>query len=828
MALNPVVVEFNAPNTPMGNWRNKLPQLGPRGTKIMIAVVSSVMIFSMISFAVFTIQSNNADFSKKHDLDINAPQQESGIDKSSAALPGGSVATGIGGTSGENPPVVTLTAEPATVVQGKSATLKWSVTNNPKSCVASDDWNGELASSGTETTQALSKLQNYLFTITCKTDKGTGFATVAVSVTSPTASSSSNSSSSGGKPVVTVAAVPALIYAGTSSTIRWEATNSPTGCTASGDWSGTKAGSGSESTAKLTTAKQYTYTITCTNASGTSDPKSAFVTVQELPPDVPLVTIEASPAGPIAPGGSTTIRWSVSNNPTTCTASGDWSGTKAASGSQVISSMSTIKTYQFILNCSNGAGGTLDAVSVQVIPTAPSVSLTVSPSTIVSGQSATITWSATNSPTSCTASGNWSGTKNVAGGTTSTGAMAAGSYVYNLSCTNAGGTGYANNIPLTVNNPSKPVVTLSVSPISVNTGGSANLTWSVANGATSCTATASPSNSNWTGSKSVNGGTASTGALTTTGTKSFTLSCTNAGGTGTATTSVTVSSGGATSPPVVSISASPTSIGTGSSSTLTWSATNSPTSCTASGSWSGAKSASGSASTGTISTAGTYTYTLSCSNAAGSGNKSVSITVIAIPSVTVSVSPATITAGSTTTVSWTTTNSPTSCTAGGSGWSGSKATGGSSQVVTLSSAGTFTFTLSCTNAGGTGTSNTASVTVNAAVYCNGQTPCYSTAQMNAHSVMTDCWGYNTSTSSSTNKSAYNLTNFNNGWHKSVVSILPNSTAANSICGAKDYAAFISGTSLSGVGSHNHQTSTKQNTNGTMNGYRIGYYDPVKP
>jgi hypothetical protein len=114
------------------------------------------------------------------------------------------------------------------------------------------------------------------------------------------------------------------------------------------------------------------------------------------------------------------------------------------------------------------------------------------------------------------------------------------------------------------------------------------------------------------------------------------------------------------------------------------------------------------------------------------------------------------------------------------------------------------------------------------VYCSGQTPCYSTANLNAHSSLTDCWGYNTSTSSSTNKSAYNLTNFNNGWHKSVVNILPGAPAATAICGAKDYAPFISGTSLSGVGSHNHQTSTKQNTNGTMNGYRIGYYDPAKP
>ncbi len=822
MAFDPVVVEFNAPKTPLGRFRDKLPHLSTRGQKIMIAFISAVMIISMVSFAVFTVQSNDANFAKKHGLDANLPQT-SGVDKNAAALPGGGVAVGIGGTTGKNAPEITLTAEPASVSQGGKSTLKWSVTNNPTMCTASDDWTGEKAkTSGTEQTQTLDKVQNYLFTLTCKTATGTGFKTVAVSVTAPnTSTPGSTSNTSTGVPAVSIAAKPNLIFSGDSSTITWEATNSPSACTASGDWSGTKAGSGSMSTGALTIAKTYTYTLICKNTSGSSQAISAKLTVQAVPPGSPIVFLSSTPTGPIPPGASVVLSWTTENSPTSCTASGDWSGGKTVGGgSQTISNLSVIKEYVFTMTCSNETGTISDAATVQVLPSAPNVSLTVNPSGILSGQSATISWSATNSPTSCTASGSWSGTK-AGSGTQSTGTLSVGTYTYNLSCTNAGGTGYANNVPLTVSNPSKPVVTLSANPISVAVGGSSNLTWSATNSPTSCTASGS-----WSGTKA-GSGTQSTGTLNTAQPYTYTLSCTNAGGTGTSSTSVTATTGGASSPPVVSISTSPTSIGTGGNSTLSWSATNSPTSCTASGSWSGSQSATGSTSLSPAS-AGVFTYSLSCSNAAGAGSNSANLTVIATPTVSVSVAPGTITAGSNTTVSWTTGNSPSSCTAGGSGWSGSKAVGGGSQTVTFGTAGTFTFTLSCSNAGGSTTSNTASVTVNPAVYCAGQTPCYSTADLNAHTSLTDCWAYNTSTASSTNKSVYNITNFNNGWHKSRQNLLPAASTATALCGAKDFASFIAGTTLTGVGSRNHLTNTKQNTNSTLNAYRAGYYDATKP
>jgi hypothetical protein len=77
-----------------------------------------------------------------------------------------------------------------------------------------------------------------------------------------------------------------------------------------------------------------------------------------------------------------------------------------------------------------------------------SLTITVSPTTITLGQSATVTW---NSNASCTASGAWSGTKAVSGSETVTPTQA-GTFTYTLIC---GGGGYdsseSKSATLTVN-----------------------------------------------------------------------------------------------------------------------------------------------------------------------------------------------------------------------------------------------------------------------------------------------------------------------------------------------------------------------------------------
>lgn len=85
-----------------------------------------------------------------------------------------------------------------------------------------------------------------------------------------------------------------------------------------------------------------------------------------VPP--PTTNIKANYSdGPVnvASGGSVNLSW-TSANAAYCTASGGWSGSKATSGSQTISSITSSQTFNIF--CTNSAGvGATDSVSVNVI-----------------------------------------------------------------------------------------------------------------------------------------------------------------------------------------------------------------------------------------------------------------------------------------------------------------------------------------------------------------------------------------------------------------------------------------------------------------------------
>jgi uncharacterized protein (TIGR03118 family) len=99
-------------------------------------------------------------------------------------------------------------------------------------------------------------------------------------------------------------------------------------------------------------------------------------------------------------------------------------------------------------------------------PTAPpTVTLSVAPTSITLGQSATLTWVSTNS-TACTASGAWSGDQAVSGTSVQT-PTAAGSLTYTLTCSGA-----SKSVNLTVTAPTAFVVTNLVA----DTSGTAALT----------------------------------------------------------------------------------------------------------------------------------------------------------------------------------------------------------------------------------------------------------------------------------------------------------------------------------------------------------------
>jgi Subtilase family len=246
----------------------------------------------------------------------------------------------------------------------------------------------------------------------------------------------------------TAFAVPALtlgastVAVGGSTTLTWSTINA-TSCVASGNWTGTLAANGSQAvTVSGPGANQYT--LTCTNAAGTTAENSINLTA--VAPPVPTLTLSANS---IVIPNSATISWSALNA-ANCTASGSWSGPLPTSGSQLLTpSDAGSETYS--LSCSNAIGAaaatpvTLD-VTAPPPPAAPT--LTLATTSIVLGASTTLTWSSV-SATSCTASGTWSGTMATSGIQTLT-PTAAGTDAYTLTCSNAGGASAPSSVTLTV------------------------------------------------------------------------------------------------------------------------------------------------------------------------------------------------------------------------------------------------------------------------------------------------------------------------------------------------------------------------------------------
>jgi trimeric autotransporter adhesin len=602
--------------------------------------------------------------------------------------------TGPGGAASQSAEVVVISPAPtvalsvssATVSTGGTTTLNWNA-QNATSCTASGGWKGAVATNGTWTSEALTNTTEY--ELTCTGSGGSAVQTATVSVFDR-------------PPVITLSANPSSVSAGSASTITWTTQNA-TACSAAGSWSGSKSLSGSQSTGAM--KSNATFAMTCTGSGGSAT-QSATVSVKSA---APSVSITATPST-VASGASSALRWSTANA-TSCVASGAWSGGKATNGTQSTGVLSADATYT--LTCSGPGGSAAQSATISIKAAAPTVTLSVGPSAITSGSSATLNWSATNA-TACTASGAWSGSKAVHG-SQSTGALSANS-TYVLSCSGDGGTA-SQSATVTVS--AKPTVKVSIgaSPSTVASGASSMLTWSSVS-ATACTASGA-----WSGTKATSGS-SSTGALTAGAT--FAITCTGSGGSS-ATQTVTVSVSAPS--PTVSLTASPSTVASGSASTLSWSSSNA-TSCNATGAWSGSKTTTGSFSTGALKAAATYG--LSCTGSGGTASQSATVSVSSpAPVVTLKASPSSVTSGSSSTLSWSATNA-TSCTASGA-WSGAKAVSGSLSTGALSA--NATYGLVCSGTGGSANQSvTVSVTAGAPAVTLSASP--STVKSGATSMLT--------------------------------------------------------------------------------------------
>jgi hypothetical protein len=136
-----------------------------------------------------------------------------------------------------------------------------------------------------------------------------------------------------------------------NSMLEWSYADADS-CTASGDWSGAKPVSGSESIGEISGTK--TYIITCAGPGGTIQEQTSA--------SAPGVSMSAA-ENPIEYNTSTTISWS-STDADSCAASGGWSGSKPVSGSQSTGNLTSSRTYT--LTCTGPGGASSGEVTVTV------------------------------------------------------------------------------------------------------------------------------------------------------------------------------------------------------------------------------------------------------------------------------------------------------------------------------------------------------------------------------------------------------------------------------------------------------------------------------
>lgn len=255
-----------------------------------------------------------------------------------------------------------------------------------------------------------------------------------------------------------------------SSTLTWSTIYADS-CTASGDWSGSKAvPSGSESTGNLTSNK--TYYLTCTGPGGSDGPKPASVTVAG-----PMTgTLTSTPTSCIIPDLSSTctvnVSWDTQNPVATSAVTSDRpnSNTTVYTGNSGTNKPVTIyfgNNNLYLYNNAQQLDGPPPVVTgacganssfvggvckKNILP--PYASISLDKSSITVGSSALLTWSCSNS-TSATGTnfddtGYKSGTRTVNLSSNVLVSPPLGKTIFSLACNGLDGTQAGNSVELTV------------------------------------------------------------------------------------------------------------------------------------------------------------------------------------------------------------------------------------------------------------------------------------------------------------------------------------------------------------------------------------------
>ncbi len=391
----------------------------------------------------------------------------------------------------------------------------------------------------------------------------------------------------------------------------------------------------------------------------------------------PLITASVTPKTVVS-GSTAVLTWQSKKADNVSINNGV--GKVELSGSVSVQPTETT-TYTIIVT---GAGGTVSKnITVEVIGIdsihQPSVSLEAHPTSISSGDSATLKWTSMNADS--VSLDNGIGTIDLSS------SLSQSDFVHAQSTITTTNTSPTDPVSITVDSGS----TLNWSNIWSNTNTNTSDTTDFVNTSSGISGNINVSITSKVSSVISSGTITVTPSVTTT----YTITAEGPGGTATDTATIEVTGSGSTPAPTVSLSADPVSITVGNSSTLSWSSTNAETVSINNGI--GTVAANG---TQIILPTATTTYTITATGAGGTTTDTVTVEVsepIPAPTVTLTADPTSITAGNSSTLSWSSTSADSVSIDNGIG---PVATNGT-QIV--SPTATTTYTITATGAGGTAT-----------------------------------------------------------------------------------------------------------------------------
>ncbi|MES2135390.1 MAG: hypothetical protein V4449_04070 [Patescibacteria group bacterium] len=205
-------------------------------------------------------------------------------------------------------------------------------------------------------------------------------------------------------PTCTLDATPSTISSGGSSTLTWTTTNASSVNITQGIGSVTANGSRSVSPASSTT-----YALTATGAGGTVTCQQTIVVT---PPATPACVLSATPSS-VNAGDASALSWTTTNAVSASIDHGVGAVTPVISGATAVSISNTI-TYTMTVTSGFGATATCQT-TITVTTPGPACTITVSRSSIRTGESVTVSWTSANA-TSGSITGGIGSVSPVAGG----------------------------------------------------------------------------------------------------------------------------------------------------------------------------------------------------------------------------------------------------------------------------------------------------------------------------------------------------------------------------------------------------------------------------